>query len=164
MLALETALAAAQWSQVDSRDPLRTANRFALGDLPAEMPGFDWLAWGRVQGFARDQPIVLMQPSFFKRFAALVQTTPLDTWKAWLVARYLTALAPYIGSGFGDARFEFFGRVITGQALPRPRWKRGVSIVTSILGDAIGRLYVEQHFPPSSKARAETLVASVLTA
>jgi predicted metalloendopeptidase len=158
VLALETALAGIQWTQAESRDVTRTANAFTLWRLPDEMPGFDWLAWARPQSLDRAGRLLLSQPSFFRSFAALVPTVPLDTWKAWLAARYITAMAPNVNQAVSNARFEFFGRVLTGQEVPRLRWKRGVSLVSSVLGDAIGRLYVERHFPAPAKARAQKLV------
>lgn len=164
VLALETALAAAQWTQAESVDRVRTNNSFALADLPVSMPGFDWMAWARPQGIDRTPNVVLAQPSFFKSFAALVPATPLSTWKAWLSARYITASAPYLTQAFNDARFDFFGRILTGQEAPRERWRRGVGLVSQFLGDAIGRLYIERRFPPTAKARAHTLVDNVMKA
>src|SRR5688572_29774965 len=116
VLALETELARAQWTQADSRDPLKVANRFVFADLGRSFPGFDWRRWAEPQGIHQLRLIVLAQPSFFKRFAELIVATPLDTWKAWLAARYITASAPFISNAFSDARFEFFGRVLSGQA------------------------------------------------
>jgi predicted metalloendopeptidase len=158
VLALEIALAGAQWDRLSSRDLTRTYNRTTLLELPSILPGFDWLAWAQPQGFTQAQFVVVAQPSFFKTFAALVPTTPLETWKAWLRSRYISALAPYLSQPFIDARFEIFGRVLVGQQDPRPRWKRGVSMVSTYLGDALGRLYVERHFPPRARARVERIV------
>jgi putative endopeptidase len=168
VLALETAIARLHWTQEQLRDPASAAKKFSLTALAREMPGFDWSRWARPQGIDRTGYVVLSQPSFFKGFAALVATTPaeipLETWKAWLLARLLTAAAPYVAPALSDARFEFFGRVLSGQELPRTHWKRGVSLVNGFLGDAAGRLYVEQHFPASSKARVEKLVATLVAA
>ncbi len=168
VLALETRIARLQWTPEALRDPARTATRFSLEALEHEMPGFDWLRWARPQGIDRTGFVVLAQPSFFKNFAALVGSaageTSLETWKAWLLSRLLTACAPFLTRALSDARFEFFGRVLSGQELPRTHWKRGVSLVNGFLGDAVGRLYVERHFPASSKARVEALVATLLSA
>lgn len=161
VLAFETELARAQWTAADSRDPLETDNPFTLAQLRAEMPGFDWREWAKPQGLERARVVVLLQPSFFKRFAELVPATSLETLKAWLASRYITAMAPNLSHGLDTARFEFFGRVLTGQELPRTRWKRGVSLVSGYLGDAVGRLYVERYFPATSRARVERMVANV---
>jgi putative endopeptidase len=164
VLALETAIARLHWTQEQTRDPASTAKKFSLTVLEREMPGFDWSRWARPQGIDRTGYVVLAQPSFFKGFAALIETTPIETWTAWLLSRLLTACAPYVTPALSDARFEFFGRVLSGQELPRTHWKRGVGLVNGFLGDAAGRLYIEQHFPASSKARVEKLVATLVAA
>jgi predicted metalloendopeptidase len=164
VLGLEIELARAQWPPTESRDLARTYNRFTLAQLKSEMPGFDWQAWARPQGIHRAGHVVVAQPSFFRRFAALVPETPLSTWKAWLAGRHITAMAPYLSEDFASARFVFFGRILAGQEIPRTRWKRGVSLVNGYLGDAVGKLYVERHFPPAAKARVETIVATMLEA
>jgi len=160
VLALEAAIAQAQW---DDRNDASDA-RFTLRELASAMPGFDWMAWAHPQGLDRTPAIVLARPSFFTSFAALVPRVPLRTWQNWLVARYVTASAPYLNATFDMARFDFFGAAVTGQVAPRARWKRGVGMVNGYLGDAVGRLYVERHFPSASRARARRLVAAIMDA
>jgi putative endopeptidase len=164
VLALEIDLARAQWPLIDSRNTSKTSNPYQLQRLHADMPGFDWMAWARPQGFDRIRTIVVAQPSFFREFAALVPRVPLSTWKAWLAARYITAASPYVNRALADGRFEMFGRVLSGQEAPRARWKRGVSIVNGFLGDAVGKLYVERHFPPEARARVQRIVDNVVRA
>ena len=164
VMALETELARAQWSQADSRDPTKTANRFTLDQLQREFTGFDWRAWANPQGIERARYVMVAQPSFFRRFAELVATTPLDTWKAWMAARYITAAAPYLSMPFETARFDFFGLELSGQEKPRLRWRRGVSLVSGYMGDALGRLYVKKHFPATARARVQRITDNVIAA
>ena len=159
---LETLLAAAQWSEADSRDPIKTTNLYTLERLQRELPGFDWLAWAKPQGIDRASYLVLAQPSFFHHFAQLAAKTPLDTWKAWLAARYITAAAPYLSRPFETARFDFFGLELSGQEKPRLRWRRGVSLVSGYLGDAVGRLYVKTYFPATARARVQKITDNVV--
>src|SRR5262249_35251920 len=147
-----------------SRKIAATYAGFALRQLATEMPGFDWLAWAKPQGIDRSPAVILAQPSFFKAFAAMVPEVPLETWKAWLVSRYVTAAAPFVNKAFDDARLDFFRTLVTGQELPRVRWKRGVSMVNAYLGDALGRLYVEKYFSATSRARVQKILANVLDA
>ncbi len=161
VLELETAIARAQWAPVDTPDGAPAKSRFTWSRLASELPGFDWMAWAKPQGLDRTPALILVQPAFFKAFAALVRSTPLFTWKSWLCARYLTAMAPYLSRRFDRGRFDFFGRALTGQSQPRARWKRGVGIVSRYLGDSIGRLYVEKHVPPIARTRVERLTANV---
>ena len=164
VLELETALSKVQWNEAESRNISTTYSRFTLKQLMSEMPGFDWYAWARPQGIDRSPTVILAQPSFFKAFAALIPTVPLSTLKAWLVSRYVTAAAPYLSSPFDMARYDFFGVTLTGQKAPRERWKRGVSMVSVFLGDALGRFYVEKHFPPATRTRVQQLLANVVAA
>jgi putative endopeptidase len=164
VLELETALAQAQAPLAGSRVSLAQAEGFSLRDLHARMPGFDWTAWARPQGLDRASVIILGQPDFFSAFAKRVEDVPLRTWKAWLAARYLTAISPFSIRVLHEARFEFFGRVLTGQVAPRARWKQAVSLVSVHMGDAVGRLYVEKHFRPASRERIEKLVGNLLEA
>ncbi|HYN09050.1 MAG TPA: M13 family metallopeptidase [Vicinamibacterales bacterium] len=164
VLGLETALARVQWSAEAGRDPLKTNNVFTIDGLRYRMPGFDWWAWARPQGISPTTVVVIAQPSFFVSFSAMVPTTPLDTWKAWLLARHVTNRAPFLSRAFSDARFEFFGRALVGQEMPRTRWRRGVGLVNTYLGEAVGRLYVERHFPPEARARMHALVRNLIEA
>lgn len=163
-LRVETALARCQLSPTESREAARTPLVLTLRELAVKMPGFDWKAWARPQGVDRADAVALLQPSFFAEFAGFVQALPLEDWKAWLAGRYLTAMAPYLSRPFVDARFDFFGRELTGQTAPRVRWKVAVGLVNSMLGDALGRLYVEEYLPSEVRTRVETLVDTLLKA
>jgi len=160
----ERHLADAQLPVVDSRNEARTMADTTLADLAERYPGFDWSAWAKPQGLHRTARVVLMQPTFFTAFAAVFATTPTNTLRGWLLSRYLTAMAPYLSRPYVDARFSFFGTVLTGQQQPRARWKVAVGTVSSFLGDAIGRVYVQRHFPPSAQQRARRIVTFVLRA
>ena len=160
---LETALARIQWTQVESRDAVKTYNKMKLASLDTEMPGFAWSAWARAQSIRTDD-VVVSQPSFFKGFAAMVPSTPLSTWKAWLAAQLVTLHAPLLAESFDAASFEMFGRTLGGQQARRPRWKRGVQLVNGKMGDALGALYVERHYPASARARMETMIANLIEA
>jgi predicted metalloendopeptidase len=164
VLALETALAKIQWTRVESRDAVKTYNKFTLASLNEKMPGFDWTRWAKAQGLDNAEDVIIQQPSFFTGFAAMVPATPLETWKAWLAAQVITMHAAYLSQPFVDAAFEFFGRTLAGQQQLRPRWKRGVQLVNGAMSEALGQLYVKKHFPERAKARMDTLIANLLEA
>jgi putative endopeptidase len=159
VLNLEIELARAHTTQ-----PAAQTAPMAVSQMNGAFPGFDWPAWARPQGIDRIAGVVVVQPEFFRSFAALVPQRPLATWRAWLAARYITALSPYVNKDISDARFDFFGAFLTGQRVVIPRWKRGVSLVNTILGDAVGRVYVERHFPRSSREHVERIVNQVVRA
>ncbi len=162
VVAFEQAVARLQLDPISSRvaGPLSRS----LDGIREACPGFDWAEWARPQGVHLVAEVMLMQPAFFTGFAALAADTPLETLKAWLRGRYLTAMAPLLGEPFWMTRFDFFGTLLTGQTLPRERWKVAVSLVTAYLGDAIGRLYVEKHLPARTRSRADRLVQAVTRA
>lgn len=164
VMALETDFAKIQWTQVESRDVVKSYNKMATAKLPVDMPGFDWIGWATAQGIDKTPDMIIGQPSFFRGFAAMVPTVPMSTWKAWLAAQYITTAGPYLSQPFLDARFEFFGKTLNGQQAQRPRWKRGVQAVNGSMGEALGQLYVEKHFPATAKARMETMIANLIEA
>jgi putative endopeptidase len=164
VLALETELARAQWTNVDSRDALKTHNRYRIARLQAEAPGFDWVAWAAPQKVDGLDEWMILQPSFFQKFAALVPATPLPAWKAWMTAQILTQNAPLLSKPFADAYFNFFGTTLTGQQVQRDRWKRGIQLINSQIGEALGQVYVEKYFPPTAKARVQALIANLVEA
>ena len=164
VMALETDLAKIQWTQVESRDAVKTYNKVATAKLPVDMPGFDWIGWATAQGLDKTPDMIISQPSFFKGFAAMVPTVPMATWKAWLAAQYITSSGPFLSQPFVDARFEFFGKTLSGQEAQRQRWKRGVQAVNGSMGEALGQLYVEKYFPAAAKARMEAMITNLLEA
>jgi predicted metalloendopeptidase len=164
VLALETALARGQWTQVQNRDPVKTYNRVELGALAPLAPGFDWPGWLAVTGLAgKSREVVVGQPTFLGAFAAELEATPLAVWKSYLRSHLLDSYARYLGKDFVAARFAFVA-AITGQAAEQPRWKRGVRLVQDAEGEALGKLYVERYFSAEAKARTEKLVADLLAA
>ncbi len=163
ILALETEIARAQWDPVANRDPVKSYNPVALGDLTALAPALDWPAFTANAGLAgKTSNVLVRQPSYVRALSPLLASVSLDTWKAYARVRLIDAYSPYLSKEFVDARFEFVGAVLNGAKQDRQRWKRGVQLVSESLGEALGRLYVEKHFPPASKQRMEAMVANLL--
>ena len=122
--------------------------------------GFDWAGWvtalgGTPQAVAE---VVVRQPDYLTAFAALWDSEDLDDWKRWARWRLIRARASWLTDDLVAADFDFYGRLLTGTEQIRDRWKRAVSLVESLMGDAVGKLYVERHFPPDAKARIDALV------
>lgn len=165
VLRLETRLAEVQWTKVENRDPLRTYNKVAVSALAERAPGYDWHAYLSAAQFdARIDYVIVSQPSYLAALANIVQAAPLTTWRAYFRVQLLAAFAPFLGRAFVDEHFAFYGTALHGIPVNRPRWKRGVGLVNRCLGESLGRLYVEQHFPPASKARMLALVNNLLAA
>jgi len=165
IVTLETALAQAQWTRVENRDPVKTYNKVELTQLPALAPGYDWKSYLADAGVVgRIDYLVVSQPSYIGAFNQLLQSTPLAVWQSYFRWRVLSAFAPYLSKRFVDEHFTFYGTALRGIAQNRPRWKRAVGLVDGAIGEALGRLYVASYFPPASKTRMDQLVRNLLAA
>jgi predicted metalloendopeptidase len=163
IVALETKIAAAHWDVVKRRDADLTYNLRAFTDLTAEAPGFDWAGWIAAIGTTPEAAaeVVVRQPDFLTAFAALWADEDLEDWKRWLRWRLISARASMLTDELVAENFDFYGRTLSGTEEIRDRWKRGVALVENLMGDAVGKLYVERHFPPDAKARMDELVANL---
>jgi len=163
IVALESKLAADHWDVVKRRDADLTYNLRRFADLPAEAPGFDWSGWVSALGITSDKvaEVVVRQPDYLTAFAAAWSAGDIEDWKAWLRWRLINARSDVLTDELIAANFEFYGRLLSGTEEIRERWKRAVSLVEGLLGDAVGKLYVERHFPPQAKARMDELVANL---
>jgi putative endopeptidase len=163
IVALETKLAAAHWDVVKRRDADLSYNLRRFADLADEAPGFDWNGWLTAVGSSTDvvAEVVVRQPDFLVAFAALWASEPLEDWKAWLSWRLISGRAPILTDELVAENFDFYGRTLSGTEQIRDRWKRGVGLVEGLMGDAVGKLYVDRHFPPAHKARMDELVANL---
>lgn len=163
IVALETKLAAAHWDVVKRRDADLSYNLRRFADLADEAPGFDWAGWLSAVGTSTDvvAEVVVRQPDFLVAFAALWAAEPLEDWQAWLSWRLISGRAPILTDDLIAENFAFYGRLLSGTEEIRDRWKRGVGLVEGLMGDAVGKLYVDRHFPPAHKARMDELVANL---
>jgi putative endopeptidase len=165
IVALETELARVQWTKVELRDPIKAYNKVGLDKLGALAPGYDWKRYMESAGIeGKVGYLIVGQPSYITAFAKILDQTPLPVWKAYFRWRVLSAFAPYLSKPYVDANFAFYGTALNGTPEIRPRWKRGVQLVDDSIGEDLGRVYVEQYFPPESKARMDALVANLLAA
>ncbi len=166
IVALEAKLAAAHWDVVKRRDADLTYNLRTFADLKNEAVGFDWAGWVTSLGSTPDAvaEVVVRQPDYLTAFAALWGSEDFEDWKLWARWRLIRARAPWLTDDLVAADFDFYGRLLTGAEQIRERWKRAVSLVESLMGDAVGKLYVQRHFPPDAKARIDELVDNLRAA
>ncbi|WP_371287040.1 M13 family metallopeptidase [Mycobacterium sp. PS03-16] len=163
IVALERRLAAAHWDVVKRRDADLTYNLLRFADLPTQAPGFDWAGWVGALGATEDKvaELVVRQPDYLTAFAAAWTAESLADWKSWVRWRLIHARAFLLTDALVAEDFAFYGRLLSGTEQIRDRWKRAVSVVENLMGDALGKLYVERHFPPNAKARMDELVANL---
>lgn len=159
---LEKELAQLQWAAVDNRDTEKTYNAFLSKDLDQLSKAVDWTAMMIGLGIASEQKVVVRQPSYFSGLAKLLQTTSLDTWKSYLTYQLLDSRAAHLNKAIDQTSFAFHGTIVSGQTEQRQRWKRGVRTLNRVLGEALGKLYVADYFPPEAKSRMKQLVDNVL--
>ncbi|MEU4339792.1 M13 family metallopeptidase [Nocardia sp. NPDC023852] len=165
---LEQKLAAGHWDVVRRRDAELRYNLTTFQALTEENPEFDWVAWAcaLAEGADRTGPelfaeVVVGQPDYLRTFAQVWAAESPADWRAWAAWRVLRSRAPYLTDALVEENFDFYGRTLTGAEENRERWKRGVSLVQDLLGEAVGKLYVAEHFPPAAKARMVELVANL---
>lgn len=166
IVAYETALASHHADVVWTRDTDKINNPMSWTEFVASAPGFDWDAAREALGLPvdkADQAIVLT-PDALAGSAKVWADTDLDTLKEYLSWKVLTARASYLTEEIDNKNFEFFRTKLTGTAEQKERWKRAVAVVSSVLGEALGKIYVERHFPPEHKAKMEQLVDDLLEA
>jgi endothelin-converting enzyme/putative endopeptidase len=171
VLELETRIAKGHWERHETRDVQRTYNLTTHDELRTLLPAFDWSAYAeavsgsdRAFGDTLLAEVVVRQPSFFTHLQEVLTETPLEAFKELLVVKVLRSTAGYLSSEFVETNFDFYGRTLNGTPELRARWKRGVALVEGAIGEAVGKEYVARHFPPSSKAMMDELVANLLAA
>ncbi len=162
---LEAAIAATHWDIVKVRDMVAMYNPRDLRQLADEAPAFGWDTVWEAAGFqGRFTEVISCQPSFFPEVARLLTEARLDAWKAWARFHLTAALSPYLSAAFVEAQFDFYARAMTGQKALKPRWKRAVAFTEAAMGEALGKLYVAEHYPPEAERRMTELVANLLAA
>ena len=166
ILELETAIASHHWDQVKDRDAVLTYNKMSYEELQELAPDFQWEVWREHSRTPLKivETAIISQPSFFSGVSSLLANFDSAKWSSWLTWHALSGAAPYLNSEIIDQNFSFYGTTLSGTPQLRARWKRGVSLVQGALGEAIGQIYVERHFPPAAKERMIELVKNLLEA
>ena len=163
VMTIETRLAEASMTRVEQRDSEKTYHRMDLTRLVALTPNFSWSAYFRQ---ARVTPVAVnvAQPGFFEAVSKEMRATPIARWKTYLRWTAINAAAPSLSKAFVDADFDFFGKTLEGTPENEARWKRCVVATDAALGQALGKSYVRDYFPPEAKAAADTMVRNLIDA
>lgn len=164
VIALEHAIAETHISLVDIEDIAKANNLWHRSDFTAKAPGLDWDAYFEGAGLASQQQFMVWTPTALTGEAALVSSTPVDTWKDWLTFHLIEQYASVLAAPIEQEDFSFFGTTLAGVQQQRPRWQRGVALVNQELGDAVGQIYARKYFPPEAKAQAQAMVANLIAA
>ena len=164
VLDIETALAKASLTRVETRNPDNTYHKMALADLTTLTPHFAWASFLDGVGSPRVSALNIAEPDFFKEMDAALVSIPLDDWKTYLRWHLIHSAAPALSAKFVDENFDFFGRTLQGTKEILPRWRRCVQSTDQQLGEALGQFYVQRAFPPEAKAKAVEMVKNLMGA
>lgn len=161
---LEHAIAEKHRSLADNEDIHKSDNPWKQSDFASKAPGLDWTEFFKAAGLSKVQTFDVWQPEAFTGESALVASEPLDTWKDWLAFHAIEAHAIVLPKAFEEERFDFFGKTMTGTPQQQPRWRRGVDMVNTYLGDAVGKIYAKRYFSPQAKAEGQEMVTNIINA
>lgn len=163
LLAIETRIAKASYDNVKLRDVNANYHKMGYAQLISDYPGIDWGNIFLAQGFPPFAEVDLAQPEPIKEVEKILEETSLDDLKTYAEAKIISGASGYLSDDFRTASFKF-SQTLSGVKQDRPRWKRAVSLVSGVMGEAIGKLYVEKYFPKSSKQRMLDLVHNLQAA
>ena len=161
VMAVETRMAKASKSRVELRDPASNYHKMAYADFKKEFAGYDWDQYFHLNFIDNLQTLDVGQPEAVKEAVAILKETDLQILKDWMQWNLLDGNANVLGDEIFMQNFDFYNRTMSGQQEPLPRWKRSVSTVSGVLGEAVGQMYVEKYFPAENKARMEELVKNL---
>lgn len=163
---LERQIASHHFDQVKDRDVELTYNKMTLAELSKLAPNFDWASWlefSQIPKSAFDE-LVVQQPPFFAGLSEILENFDPAPWQAWMKWQLISGAAAYLTDDFVNQNFDFYAKTLSGTPEIRVRWKRAISFVEGALGEAIGRIYVERHFPEAAKVAMLELVDNLIEA
>ena len=164
VMEIETSLAKPARTRVELRDPQKNYNKMTAAELQKLMPDFKWDDYFKQLDLAAVGSINVGQPDFFKAANGVFKSVSLDDWKTYLRWHLVHSIAPALSKDFVDENFDFYSKTLTGAQKLKPRWKRVVAATDNEIGEALGKLYVADHFPPDAKARALEMVENLKAA
>ena len=161
VLRIETALAQGSMSRTEMREPANRYHIYTLTQLESLTPDFNWTAYWKAIGIGHFDTLNVATPGFFKTLNQLIATEPASAWQAYLRWHTIHGFASNLSQPFFDENFAFFGKTLSGQKEPQPRWKQCTDMTDRALGEAVGQDWVAQNFPPQAKASMDKLVAAL---
>lgn len=158
---IETSLAQIQWTRVESRDAVKTYNKFDLTRANELIPNFDLVKYFEALGLDIDE-LVVNQPSYLEALSTVIEKTPLKEWQQYLTFHFVSNHAELLNRDLVDLKFNFFAKTLRGVEAQSPTWKKAVDATNEVLGELLGKVYVERYFPAEAKARMTNLVDNLI--
>ncbi|MEQ9064416.1 MAG: M13 family metallopeptidase [Vicingaceae bacterium] len=164
IFALENQLALVSMNRTEQRNIPAMYNPYPVSELKTLTPSVDWNRFLKELGLTNVDTIIVMQPEFMKEIEKILVSNDLNLWKDYLKWNILNTYAGMLNQELVQANFDFYGKELSGTTEMRPRWKRVLSSTNGVIGEAIGKLYVDEVFPPEAKATAKEMVDEILEA
>ena len=164
VMALEMKIAQSHASREESADVLKANNTWTLNDFAAKAPGMDWRAFFKAARLGGAQRFIVWHPGAVSGAAALVGSTDVAAWKDFLAFHQVNHFAAMLPKAFGEQKFEFAGKALSGTPQQSLRWKRALAVTNGAMDDAVGKMYVERYFPAENKVRLKQMVANIIAA
>ena len=161
VLSFETALAEGHWDRVQQRQRELLYNKMSLSELKEFAPGMPWEQVLEDVGLGGQETFVIREKSAIQNAAAVFAKTDVEVLKDYLTVSLIGGHSAYLPERIDNIGFDFYGKTLRGQDEQRPRWKRGVSAIGGSLGEVVGKVYVKEYFPPSSKSQMTELVENL---
>lgn len=158
---LETKLATIFWDREQNRDPVKAYNKMTRDSLGELLSNFDMETFLNGSGLGEQSEFIVRQPDYFEALNKLFDEVPLSTWKEYYKFRVIDAVATDLTEEIETRHFAFHATALSGVEEQKPLWRRGVEACNGILGEIVGKLYVEKHFPPEAKRRMDELVENL---
>jgi len=164
IMALETRMAEQHMKKELTRDRKLLYNKYALADLPELLPDFPWDLYIEAAGIGDIDGLVITQVEHLRALGPIFADTELADWQTFLKWKALNANSTRLSAAIDQQNFEFYSKTLNGVEEQQPLWRRGVNNVNGALGEVVGRIYVERHFPPEAKAAMQALVDNLIRA
>jgi putative endopeptidase len=154
----ELQLAKASMDRIERRDPHKTYHKKTVEELEQMSPNFNWNSYLKDINLSNVENIIVAQPDFIEEFDKMLVDKSIDDWKNYFRWNLINSTSSYLNKDFVEAHFDFYGKILSGTPVMKPRWKRVLGSTNSMLSEAVGQMYVEKYFPPQAKERMLKLV------
>ncbi|HEY5220691.1 MAG TPA: M13 family metallopeptidase [Candidatus Paceibacterota bacterium] len=161
---IETRLAKASMTQVELRDIEKQYNKMTPVELAAISPRVDWGKYFEAMKAPVPEYMIVCQPEFMKVVNSIFEEVALEDIKAYVRWRALNGTANFLNEDFTKEVFDFYGRTFGGATEMKPRWRRVLSVVDNMLDEAVGQLYIKEHFSEAAKEKIKDLVEHLTAA
>jgi len=158
IMAIETALAQVAMTREETRDYSKLYNVVSMAQLKSNYPNINWDQYLTALGINAVDKVCVFQPKSLAKVNEMVKSLKEEDVREYLIFKYVDAASPYLSDAFADANFDMYSRAMSGKQVKMPRWKHSLDVPNTMLGEAVGQLYVEKYFPADSKKKMQQLV------